>query len=164
MSELRTNRIVPRDGLTSGTHNGGGIIQVRLAVHTEYVKFNTSSFSAGTMAGGGAGNYQITITPTRADSKILVSFNCSYDNNVGNQRMQLTIYRGTSTNLGGDQGFCQIWNPDQRIQGVATAQYLDSPATTSAVTYHVYGKVTTGDGYLGVYSDHKWMHAMEVSG
>ena len=30
MSELRTNRIVPRDGLPSGSF-GGGIIQVRYA-------------------------------------------------------------------------------------------------------------------------------------
>ena len=30
MSELRTNKIVPRDGLPSGTF-GGGIVQVRFA-------------------------------------------------------------------------------------------------------------------------------------
>ena len=35
MSELRTNRIVPRDGLTSGTFNGGGIIQVKQTVKTD---------------------------------------------------------------------------------------------------------------------------------
>ena len=35
MSELRTNRIIPRDGLTSGTFNGGGIIQVKQAVQSQ---------------------------------------------------------------------------------------------------------------------------------
>ena len=160
-SELRVDKIVPTDGVPTG--GGGGIVQVKQVIHTQFVKFNTSSFSAGTMNGGGAGNYQITITPTRADSKILVSFNCSYDNNTSNQRMNVTIYRGTSTNLGGGNGFCNIWNPDQRIQASCSAQYLDSPATTSAVTYHVYGKVSSGDGYLGLYDDNKWMHAMEVS-
>ena len=34
MSELRTNRIVPRDGLISGTGIGGGIIQVKSATIT----------------------------------------------------------------------------------------------------------------------------------
>ena len=34
MSELRTNRIVPRDGLVSGTGIGGGIIQVKSATIT----------------------------------------------------------------------------------------------------------------------------------
>ena len=145
MSELRTNRIVPRDGLVSGTGIGGGIVQVK----------NTTISATDTISCANAGALAYydsillcSITPTRADSKILVSFNCSYDNNTSNQRMYVTIYRGTSTNLGGGNGFCNIWNPDQRIQGVASAQYLDSPATTSAVTYHVYGKVTTGDGYL----------------
>ena len=32
MSELRTNRIVPRDGLVSGTGVGGGIIQVKQTI------------------------------------------------------------------------------------------------------------------------------------
>ena len=35
MSELRTNRIVPRDGLVSGTGIGGGVIQVKNATVTD---------------------------------------------------------------------------------------------------------------------------------
>ena len=34
MSELRTNRIVPRDGLPSGS--SGGIIQLKSVTHTEF--------------------------------------------------------------------------------------------------------------------------------
>ena len=41
MSELRTNRIVPRDGLLSGTYNGGGIIQVKQTVKTDVFSSNT---------------------------------------------------------------------------------------------------------------------------
>ena len=42
MSELRTNRIVPRDGLTSGSY--GGIIQVRYGstTSTQVTQGNTS--------------------------------------------------------------------------------------------------------------------------
>ena len=39
MSELRTNRIVPRDGLPSGTFSGG-IIQVKQTVKTDTGKNN----------------------------------------------------------------------------------------------------------------------------
>ena len=40
MSELRTNRIVPRDGIPSGSH--GGIIQVKYATaSTEVNQGNT---------------------------------------------------------------------------------------------------------------------------
>ena len=167
MSELRTNRIVPRDGLTSGTHNGGGIIQVRQAVHSEYVVYTANSFSAGALANGSTGNYSITITPTRADSKILVSFSSMYDSYAG-QRTFVTIYRsiagGTASNIVGGRGLVEIYNPDQRIQASCMAQYLDSPNTTSAITYTVYATTSTGSFYLGLYNNQKYMHAMEVSG
>ena len=165
MSELRTNRIVPRDGLPSGS--SGGIIQVKQITHSNYVLYNTNSFTAGTLAGGGTGNYSITITPTRADSKILVSFNSMYDSYSG-QRNYVTIYRsiggGTASNIVGSRGLVEIWNNDHRIQSSCMAQYLDSPNTTSAVTYTVYAQVSTGNFYLGLYDNQKWMHAMEVSG
>ena len=167
MSELRTNRIVPRDGLTSGTHNGGGIIQVRQAVHSEYVVYTANSFAAGALANGSTGNYSITITPTRADSKILVSFSSMYDSYAG-QRTFVTIYRsiagGTASNIVGGRGLVEIYNPDQRIQASCMAQYLDSPNTTSAITYTVYATTSTGSFYLGLYNNQKYMHAMEVSG
>ena len=167
MSELRTNRIVPRDGLISGTHNGGGIIQVRQAVHSEYVVYTANSFAAGALANGSTGNYSITITPTRADSKILVSFSSMYDSYAG-QRTFVTIYRsiagGTASNIVGGRGLVEIYNPDQRIQASCMAQYLDSPNTTSAITYTVYATTSTGSFYLGLYNNQKYMHAMEVSG
>ena len=67
MSELRTNRIVPRDGLTTGTFNGGGIIQVKQTVKTDVY---SESLNAHTTASADA--MQVSITPTRSDSKILI--------------------------------------------------------------------------------------------
>ena len=69
MSELRTNRIVPRDGLVSGTGIGGGIVQVKNATIS-----TTDTISC---ANAGALAYYdsillCSITPTRSDSKILV--------------------------------------------------------------------------------------------
>ena len=168
MSELRTNRIIPRDGLPSGS--AGGIIQVKQIEHSLRVLYTGSSYSAGTKADGSTGDYSITITPTRADSKILISFNCHYDNNTANQRAYITVYRsiggGTASDAVGGRGLVEIWNPDQRIQASCMAQYLDSPSTTSAITYTVYARVegAGGDFYLGLYNNKKWMHAMEVSG
>ena len=165
MSELRTNRIVPRDGLPSGS--AGGIIQVKQIQHSTAVKYNTNSFTAGVNADSSTANFSITITPTRSDSKILVSLNCSYDSYAG-QRNYVTIYRSiggaTASNIVGGRGLVELWNPDQRIQASLMAQYLDSPATTSAITYTAYAQVSSGDFYLGLYDNQKWMHAMEVSG
>ena len=41
MSELRTNRIIPRDGLASGT--SGGIIQVVQATKTDTEQFTLAT-------------------------------------------------------------------------------------------------------------------------
>ena len=63
MSELRTNRIVPRDGLPSGS--AGGIIQVKSTTKTDTFTTNSTSFTDIT-------GLSVTITPTRSDNKILV--------------------------------------------------------------------------------------------
>ena len=67
MSELRTNRIVPRDGLPSGS--AGGIIQIRQSSLTSGnvtpTVWQTTSTSYVDVFSG-------TITPMRSDSKIFV--------------------------------------------------------------------------------------------
>ena len=66
MSELRTNRIVPRDGLAAGT--SGGIIQV---VHATTQTAQEQDFSAGsTFVDTGL---SASITPKFSTSKILVT-------------------------------------------------------------------------------------------
>ena len=163
-SELRVDKIVPVDGVPSG--GGGGIVQVKQAQHSEYVVYTQNSFTAGALANGSTGNYSITITPKFSTSKILVSFNSMYDSYSG-QRNYVTIFRsvggGTASNIVGGRGLVEIWNNDHRIQATTTAQYLDSPNTTSAITYTVNAQVSTGDFYLGLYDNQKWMQAMEVS-
>ena len=168
-SELRVDKIVPTDGVPTG--GGGGIVQVKQIEHATSVKYTSGSYTSGVLnnQGNATGNYSISITPKFNTSKILVSFNCHYDNNIGNQRAYITIYRsiggGTASDIVGSRGLVEVWNPDQRIQASCMAQYLDSPSTTSAITYTVYARVDTagGDFYLGLYNNKKWMHAMEVS-
>ena len=63
MSELRTNRIVPRDGLVSGAN--GGIIQVAVTQKSDVFTWGTTGDVAIT-------GMSVSITPTRSDSKILV--------------------------------------------------------------------------------------------
>ncbi len=71
MSELRTNRIIPRDGLPAGS--AGGIIQVK----------NTTKTDPWAHPGGFTTYAQVTglnviITPTRADSKILINASVNF--------------------------------------------------------------------------------------
>tara|TARA_B100001564_G_scaffold194300_1_gene163293 strand:- start:539 stop:1033 length:495 start_codon:yes stop_codon:yes gene_type:complete len=161
-SELRVDKIVPVDGVPSG--GGGGIVQVKQIQHSISVDYSTNSFSAGTSSGG---NFAITITPKFATSKILLSFTSMYDLNAANQRVYITMFRsiggGTASNIVGGRGLVEIWNPDSRTQATASAQYLDSPNTTQQITYTIYAQVSSGNFYLGLYNNQKWMQAMEVS-
>ena len=161
-SELRVDKIVPVDGVPSG--GGGGIVQVKQIQHSISVDYSTNSFSAGSSSGG---NFAITITPKFATSKILLSFTSMYDLNAANQRVYITMFRsiggGTASNIVGGRGLVEIWNPDSRTQATASAQYLDSPNTTQQITYTMYAQVSSGNFYLGLYNNQKWMQAMEVS-
>ena len=71
MSELRTNRIVPRDGLPAGS--SGGIIQVRSTTKTDAWNMPSNDTNFHTVTG-----LSVTITPTRADSKILVMYDMNW--------------------------------------------------------------------------------------
>ena len=90
MSELRTNRIVPRDGLPSGS--AGGIIQVRQKVITDRYSESVPPGNSGPY--GNIVNSE-TITPSRSDSKILIMMNlnvgASHDGNIS-----VTLHRNGS--------------------------------------------------------------------
>ena len=132
MSELRTNRIVPRDGLVTGA--SGGIIQVVQNVkginQVNSSTYGTSEYDLG---------LSCTITPQRSDSKILVNANwpaiqegafmINYYLNRGTTHIhEYQVYQGT--------GSWTVAYPNM--------MFLDSPATTSAVTYKITAQVASG--------------------
>ena len=155
MSELRTNRIVPRDGLPSGS--SGGVIQVKQSLYSTHATYTNTDFAA-------LSGFTCAITPTRADSKILITLNlCVEVRSASIICMQLT--RGGSsifTNLGGMRG-------DGTAQGgYVSMTYLDSPASTSALTYGVETKSSNStyaiNNYIGSGPTNSFLTLMEVSG
>ena len=146
MSELRTNRIVPRDGLPSGS--SGGIIQVKMGTFTD--RFSTDS---ATMVDTGL---SVSITPTRADSKILVNVSLgSFANGTALKRAFMNIVRDSTNVIVGDAdtGHEVTACVNTRASGYASGtqipvsfMVLDSPATTSAVTYKVQASRGTDSG------------------
>ena len=152
MSELRTNRIIPRDGLPSGSF--GGIIQVK-----QKVIDGTYSESVPPANSGPYGNLvdSESITPTRSDSKILIMMNlnvgASHDGNIS-----ATLHRNGSV-ISGAIGA----SPGSRTPVTATEftssssrqvqmniTYLDSPASTSPQTYG-FKFSTAENGTISVY-------------
>ena len=146
MSELRTNRIVPRDGLPSGS--SGGIIQVKMGTFTD--RFTTNS---ATMVDTGL---SVSITPTRADSKILVNVSLgSFANGTGLKRAFMNIVRDSTNVIVGDAdtGHEVTAAVNTRASGYASGtqiplsfMVLDSPNTTSAVTYKVQASIGSDSG------------------
>jgi hypothetical protein len=121
--------------LTNGTNTNfpaGSVIQV--VGSTDQTRVNTASTSfvaLGTSA---------TITPKSTSSKILI-IACTqcYTNNPSGHQAYYTLYRG-ATNLGdATDGFGWLANAEA-VGGSIHISYLDSPSTTSATTYALYGR------------------------
>ena len=136
MTELRTNRIVTRDGLPSGS--SGGIIQLKSVTHTE---FESQALT-------GSGNFfdiagmSVTITPTRADSKIFVMTTVAVACNSANKNNFIQLRRDSTDIAKGTEGGsvnASFYHKtrDNFSPANINIQHLDSPATTSAVTYKV---------------------------
>ena len=150
MSELRTNKIVPRDGLPSGTSgdfSGGGILQI------------VTKFKKDTQIISGSGNVtqnqeypitglSLTIKPSRSSNLIwiqgFVSHNCD-----SNQQAHFYVSRnGTNVSPIGDAGSGNQKRAFVSAQGNQDYMgswvvkntpfwFMDNPATTSTVTYQV---------------------------
>ena len=138
MSELRTNRIVPRDGLPSGS--SGGIIQVKQTVDSTTETITDTNYND-------AGGLSVSITPTRSDSKILImattnvqAFRSAQEVSGGlrlvRDSTEIIEYPYAFVLESGTSGNGRIFYNTNH-----SATYLDSPSTTSAVTYKVQLKV-----------------------
>ena len=145
MSELRTNRIIPRDGLPSGS--SGGVIQVKSATKTDG-DFNTSSSSYVDVTG-----LSVSITPTRSDSKILIFATIHGIGDSSTQayfrfmRDSTAICVGTSVGSRVAATMGSMYEDQTNDTNSCSQQFLDSPSTTSSVTYKIQAR-TQGDGTL----------------
>jgi hypothetical protein len=138
MSELRTNRIIPRDGLPSGS--SGGVIQVVSNTFTGTWSGSSGNFTFDTVT-----DLNTTITPTRSDSKILVMVNVgAWESSGSNQRGGVRLFRGGAligaADAAGSRPRCNVALNSENSNDVTnrfSICHLDSPATTSAVTYSI---------------------------
>ena len=150
MSELRTNKIVPRDGLPSGTSgdfSGGGILQIV----TKFKKDAQIISGSGNVTQNQEVNItglSVSIKPSRSSNLVwvqgFVSHNCD-----SNQQAHFFVSRnGTNVSPIGDAGGGNQKRAFVSIQGNQDYMgnwvvkntpfwFMDNPATTSTVTYQV---------------------------
>ena len=136
MSQLKVNSIIPVAGVPTG--GGGGIIQVKQTVKTD------SFSSTGTTSFVDVPNLSASITPTSTSSKILVLYDLSWSSSDGHITCRLmrdsTMIKvgdadGNRTRATGHRHEGGGQSGDKYDIDVCSGTILDSPATTSSVTY-----------------------------
>ena len=135
-SQLRVDKILPVDGAPTG--GGGGIIQIASTTHTEFEsQALTGSSNFFDIAG-----MSVSITPKFNTSKIFVMTTVAVSCNNGNRNTHIRLQRGSSAIAIGTEGSQTnssffLKTRDNFSPHNISVQFLDSPASTSAVTYKV---------------------------
>ena len=158
-SELRVDKIIPTSGVPTG--GGGGIIQIVSASQTSTFATSSTSFVDVT-------NATLNITPTSSSSKIYVTMqggrfgmysNAGYYSEVQVLRDSTVIASTQPSNRGS--------NNNGNANGCAALSKLDSPNTTSQITYKVQVKSSSSSGSVNVVGTQSGailtITAMEVS-
>ena len=125
----------------------GGILQVVSTTKTDV--FSTTSTSLVDITGLSA-----SITPRSTSSKIVVNINLTAGNTTSGASTIFQLLRNGSpiaTSTGGGTGNSTfvINDAGANYADVAGANFLDSPSTTSTVTYQLQMATTGGTGYAG---------------
>ena len=169
-SELRVDKIIPTGGVPTG--GGGGVIQVVTVTKTDAFSTTTVVNSTSDVTG-----LSINITPKFATSKIMICSMISafVAKNSSYNAMGLLFLVKNSSRLASTVMKCRIDNSlsSNIIQTGATCNfmYLDSPATTSSVNYHIeaaaWASNTTvyinGQAGGSAYDEVSTITAMEIS-
>ena len=121
-------------GLTWAEAGGGKILQVVSVADTTIRSTTSSTFNTMSSA------FTLNITPSATSSKILIMLSTGYY--ITTNDGALAIYRG-STNLG-HSSYGHFYIHQNGAFGMATINYMDSPNTTSQVTYTIYGRKMSG--------------------
>ena len=131
---LNNNSLSSVTSLPAGV--GGKVLQVVTATDSTTRTTTSTSFVTG------SNTLSLNITPSATSSKIFIMVNATGYNSDGNDNAY-TIYRD-STNLGTSTGITEnrlTWNP-------LSMSTLDSPSSTSQLTYQVYFRNLSGTVYL----------------
>jgi hypothetical protein len=128
----------------------GGLLQVVQTNQNQQFQTTSTSFVAS--------NVSLNITPSSTSSKILLMFNGLVHTPVNS--VEVTIYRDGSNMISSPNKFVRI-NTDSAYDPPTTIMYLDSPSTTSQITYTIYIKSSGGSG--PVYIDGNTAHSVFIA-
>jgi hypothetical protein len=141
MSKIYVDEILPKENARITAPNlqlpAGSVIQV--------VEGTTSSDNSTSSSTFSATNLSATITPSSSSSKILVQVN-GYFYTGTNNSCAFDVFRNGTSITGKTNGFLYHWIESTRGRFPITISSLDSPGSTSALTYTLYFRDITGGG------------------
>jgi hypothetical protein len=130
-------------GAARANFGAGAVLQVVQAYKSD--TFTTTSGSFTTITGLSA-----SLTPSSSSNKILVIVNVTGSQQVNTNDAYIALYRGeTQISLGDSSGSriqssAQLMMSNAGWSGFSGTTFLDSPATTSQVTYTVRARTANG--------------------
>jgi len=132
----------------------GKVLQV-VSNTAGYTQTNNSTFTTT--------NYSINITPSSASNKILISAYGTLDNQgTSGNRANATIFRD-STNIGdATNGLNSVYGSNARVIAPFAMVVLDSPNTTSQITYTVRYRAVSGTVSINDQGETGQFIAMEI--
>lgn len=140
LQDLGAGAVVTNGVVNASALPAGSILQVVSTTKTD-------TFSASVAASGGLSSDAMTasITPTDSGSKILITASLNVDSIGGGGNPVLFLYKDASVLTGaiGDaagsrrRGTSGVKTGGSRTSITGSINYLDSPATTSSITYSV---------------------------
>jgi len=141
---------------------GGKVLQVVTNTHTTRFETSSTSFVAAT-------GYTIAITPSSSSNKVFVMISTILDTKSGGRAAYATLYRtisgGSATDIINDaEGIAVGYSEGHRVYTPATLIALDSPNTTSAVTYQIYAKCFSGEIGINGPEAETQLTAFEIAG
>jgi hypothetical protein len=160
VDKLATTLDLSGNTITLPSGVGGKVLQV---VQASFEDTATTTTSTSFVATG----LDVSITPSSTSSKILVRYDLSNYSISGNKNTTATLYRNGTTNLG-DATDGMSWGYTNTVHGYPLgASFLDSPSSTSELTYEVYIKTNGGTLHIGGgegRATHNFITAMEIAG
>ncbi len=151
MSTLRVDNLNARTGTTIAVPTGtklylpGHVVQTQSTTKTDTWSSTSTTFTQ-------VSGLSVSITPTSASSKIMITGHMNCDGSSTVTQVYFQLVRGTTAICIGDASGSRprytgrFYYQDNNVAGMCPFSFLDSPATTSSLTYSIYVATETASG------------------
>lgn len=132
-------------GAAKGNFGAGAVLQVVQASTTTSATSTTTTYADT--------NLTATITPSSASSKILVLVSQAVETYASNStHLGLRLMRDATALFANERAWGDNTNAANDLMGTASLMYLDSPGSTSALTYKTqFSRAQNANGSYGNY-------------